>query len=294
MGHYLCANSCKGVLTERLGKKISVETLPYGESKELNGVRVSFHPAGHVLGSAQIRVEYKGEVWVVSGDYKTENDPTCQSFELVHCNTFVTESTFGLPVYQWPNPGTVVNAIHAWWKHNQESKRTSVLFAYSLGKAQRILSQLDDATGPIFVHSAVDQLLPHYTNEGIAIPRSERATRENVRSAKGSGFVIAPPAVDDSALLRSFGPVSTAFASGWMALRGTRRWRSADRGFVISDHADWTGLQTSILATGAERVLVTHGYTKPMVRWLREQGLEADGLETRFDGESTGTTEGSE
>lgn len=291
MGRYLCADSCKGVLTQRLGKSLSIETLSYGGSTIINGIRVSFHPAGHVLGSAQVRVEHRGEVWVVSGDYKTETDPTCQTFEPVPCNTFVTESTFGLPVYQWPDPDEVIADIHTWWKSNQGNQRTSVLFAYSLGKAQRVLAQLDETVGPIFVHSAVEHLLPHYESEGVKLPKCEPATKENVRAAKGRGFVIAPPATDNSALMRSFGNVSTAFASGWMALRGTRRWRSADRGFVISDHADWNGLQSAIRATGAEQVLVTHGYIKPMVRWLREQGLQADGLKTKFEGDSADGSE---
>ncbi|MBI1176995.1 ligase-associated DNA damage response exonuclease [bacterium] len=283
--HYLCSTPCAGILRERLGQKISVDAIPYGERKTINGVTVSFHPAGHLLGAAQIRVEHRGEIWVVSGDYKTQPDPTCAPFEPVRCNTFVTESTFGLPVYHWPDPQTVIADLHQWWQHNRERDRTSVVFAYSLGKAQRILAQLDGEAGPILVHPAIESLLPHYEAEGIRFPKTQTATRETLRETAGKALVIAPPAADDSALVRAAGDVSTAFASGWMAVRGMRRWRAADRGFVMSDHADWRGLNDAIAATGASRVLVTHGYTQPMVRWLREKGLDADELATSFRGE---------
>ncbi len=282
--HYLCAKPCVGVLRERLGSKTSIEGIPYGERRVINGVTVSFHPAGHLLGSAQIRVEHRGEVWVVSGDYKTQPDPTCARFEPVKCDTFVTESTFGLPVYRWPDPADVIREMHEWWSANQAAGRTSIVFAYSLGKAQRILAQLDGQTGPILVHSAVAGLLPHYEMEGMRFPPNELATKDNLRTTAGRAMVIAPPAADDSTLIRAAGEAATAFASGWMAVRGARRWRAADRGFVLSDHADWNGLNEAIAATGAHRVLVTHGCTRPLVRWLRERGLEADELATQFQG----------
>jgi putative mRNA 3-end processing factor len=222
---------------------------------------------------------------VVSGDYKTQADPTCATFEPVECNTFITECTFGLPVYRWPEPESVMREMHDWWATNRAAGRTSVVFAYSLGKAQRILAQLDPDAGPILIHNAVADLLPHYEVEGVRFPETQRATNESLQATAGRALVISPPAADDSAMVRAAGEVSTAFVSGWMAVRGTRRRRAADRGFVMSDHADWNGLNEAIRATGAERVLATHGYTKPLVRWLREQGLEADELPTRFSGE---------
>jgi putative mRNA 3-end processing factor len=282
---YLCAAPGMGVLRARLGAGAVIEAMPYGERRVKDGVSVSFHPAGHVLGAAQIRVEHRGEVWVASGDYKTQPDPTCAPFEPVQCDTFITESTFGLPVYQWPEPAAVLSEVHDWWRRNQAAGRTSVLFAYSLGKAQRILAQLDPTTGPLLVHPAVGALLPAYEAAGVRFPPTQPASADHVRATVGKSLVIAPPAAEDSASLRAAGEVSTAFASGWMALRGTRRWRAADRGFVISDHADWLGLNDAIRATGARRVLVTHGYTKPLVRWLRERGFEADELATQFQGD---------
>lgn len=282
---YLSSAPGVAVLRERVGKDASIEGQPFGERRTINGVTVSFHPAGHVLGSAQIRVEHRGEVWVVSGDYKTQPDGISGAFETVRCHTFITESTFGLPVYRWRPPAEVFAEINSWWRANQEQARTSVLFAYALGKAQRLLAHLDASLGPIFVHGAVEKFLPIYAEAGVKLPPTQRATAENAKAAAGRGLVIAPQSADGTPWLRKFGECSMAFASGWMQIRGARRWRSADRGFVLSDHADWPGLNDAIRATGAERVLVTHGYTTTMVRWLREQGFAADVLETRYQGE---------
>ena len=283
--HYLTAEAGRGVLHERLGANARIEAMPYGRRVTRNGVTISLHPAGHILGSAQVRVEYRGEVWVVSGDYKVEPEPTCAPFEPVRCHTFITESTFGLPIYRWRPQAEVFDGINAWWRANQLAGRTSVLFAYSLGKAQRVLAGVDPAIGPIFVHGAVAKLLPHYADAGVKLPSVESMDVESVRSAEGRGLVIAPGSVDGTPWLRKFGETSKAFASGWMMLRGARRRQALDRGFVLSDHADWEGLISSIRATGAERVWVTHGSTGAMVRWLRENGWEADALATRFVGD---------
>ena len=283
---YLCANEGVGVLRVRLGETVGIRGVEYGERIDMNGVSVSFHPAGHVLGSAQIRVEHQGEVWVVSGDYKVGVDRTCTSFEPIRCHTFVTESTFGLPVYRWPPPDDVFSTVNGWWRTNQEEKTTSILFGYSLGKAQRLLAGVDASIGPILVHPAIEEFLPAYTAAGVSFPKVAEATPENVGAAKGQALVIAPPAAEGSGQFTKFGEISTAFASGWMLIRGARRRRSADRGFALSDHADWPGLIDSIRATQAERVLVTHGYCEPMVRWLNENGWRAEALQTRFVGEA--------
>lgn len=284
--HYLTADPGRWILQERLGPDANIESMPYGQRLTRNGVTISLHPAGHILGSSQVRVEHRGEVWVVSGDYKVEAEPTCAPFELVPCNTFITESTFGLPIYRWRPQAEVFHDINTWWSANQAAGRTSVLFAYSLGKAQRLLAGVNDALGPIFVHGGVAKLLPHYAAAGVRLPEAQPISAESVRAAGGRGLVIAPSSVEATTWLRKFGEVSTAFASGWMQIRGNRRRRALDRGFVLSDHADWNGLLSSIRATGAERVRVTHGYIAPMVRWLRENGWEADALATRFQGEA--------
>ena len=285
---YLAQQQSLPILRARLGK-IDAQGLNYGETVLLGDVRVSLHPAGHVLGSAQVRLEHRGEIWVVSGDYKTHADPTCARFEPVRCHGFVTEATFALPVYRWPAPEQVAAEIDAWWAENQTLGRTSVVFAYSLGKAQRALAMLPELRGPIFAHGAVLKMIDAYRAAGVALPSVELATAEAIRACKGKCLLIAPPSTDGSTWLQKFGPVSTAVASGWMRIRGARRRRNVDRGFILSDHADWDGLNSSVRATGAEQVWVTHGFTNPLARYLQDQGLQARPLETRFSsaGEET-------
>lgn len=281
--HYLAAERGAGVLLSRL-PGIDLRTAAYGERIDLHGVTVSLHPAGHVLGSAQVRIEYRGRVWVASGDYKLEADPTCDPFEPVRCDTFISESTFGLPIYRWEPPQSVFDGIDSWWRHNAAEGRASVLFCYSFGKAQRVLASVDPAIGPIFCHGAVEPLNRAYRDAGVLLPPvrmvSEIAARD--KAIFKQALVVAPPSAQGSAWLRRFGDYSDAFASGWMRLRGTRRRRGVDRGFVLSDHADWPGLQSAIQASGAERIIVTHGQVEPMVRWLREQGLQAGAFATQY------------
>jgi putative mRNA 3-end processing factor len=283
--HYATAESGVEVLRLRMGDDAPIEGWKYGEERTLGSVRVSLHPAGHVLGSSQVRLEQNGEVWVVSGDYKTAPDATCQPLEPLRCHTFVTESTFGLPLFRWRPAEEILGELHAWWSLNQERSRTSVLFAYSLGKSQRILALLDPGAGPILAHGAVLRYLPVYERAGARFPPLEHATPDNRKRHKGRALVIAPPSAVGTPWLRSMGEVSTAVASGWMQIRGVRRRKSVDRGFVLSDHADWPGLLATIQATGASRVWVTHGYTTVMARWLREQGIDAHVVPTEFVGE---------
>ena len=284
--HYLCSESGLGVLQQRVGTKADFQTSAWGQPLKIGDARVTLFPAGHLLGSAQVRVEVGGETWVVSGDYKTQADLSCEAFEPVPCHTFITESTFGLPIYRWPSVDEVMGSINSWWKQNQEQERTSILFAYALGKAQRILCGVDPEIGPIGAHGSVMNFLPLYRAAGKPMPEVMHATREHTPDLKGKGLVIAPGSVQNGTWLRKFAPYSLAFASGWMMVRGTRRWRALDRGFVLSDHADWDGLIGAIRATGAERIGVTHGYTGPMVRWLQDQGWEAFEVPTRFVGEA--------
>ncbi len=287
-GHqrYLSHNLSAGILKARLGD-ISLQTLPYGEPVEINGVKVSLHPAGHVLGSAQIRVEHKGEVWVASGDYKVEADGTCEAFAPVRCHTFITESTFGLPVYRWPSQHLLFDDINQWWRANAASGRASVLFCYAFGKAQRALSGVDPSIGPIIVHGAVEPLNAVYRLAGVALPTTLRVSDEALKAVNvNHALVLAPPSAQGTPWLKRFGNYSDAFASGWMQLRGARRRRGVDRGFVMSDHADWPGLQAAILGTGAQRVFVTHGSVAVMVRWLQEKGLQAQGFKTEYGNEA--------
>ena len=282
---YLCARPGAEILAARLGPTASIQSLPFGETIDHQGVRISLHPAGHILGSAQVRIEYRGEVWVVSGDYKTESDGLNEPFAPVRCHTFVTESTFGLPIYRWQPQQEIFDDLNGWWRQNQERGRTTVLFCYALGKAQRLLSGLDPSQGPIFIHGAVDRFMDAYKRQGARLPPTAHAVAAAIRSAAGRGIVIAPTSADNSPWLSKLGDTATAFASGWMQIRGARRRRALDRGFVLSDHADWNGLHATIKATGASTIWVTHGYTAPMVRWLRENGWQAEALKTQFEGE---------
>lgn len=284
---YLAAAPAEPVLRRRLGKETAIETVPFGERVRLGEVTVSFHPAGHILGSAQVRVEKDGEVWVFSGDYKRQPDPTCETFEPVPCHTFITEATFALPIYRWDDTAEVAREIHTWWEENREAGRASVLFCYALGKAQRLLAELGRFTDrPVFVHGAVEPLNACYRNAGVEMLPTQPVSE----TARGQSFagelVLAPPSAGGSTWMRRFGPASTAFASGWMRVRGTRRRRGFDRGFVLSDHADWPDLLRTIEETGAERVLTTHGYAEPLARYLRERGRAAGTLATPFAGET--------
>jgi putative mRNA 3-end processing factor len=249
-----------------------VESLPFGEKIRIGNSLVSFHPAGHILGSAQIRVEVNGRVWVVSGDYKPQEDQTCEPFELVRCNGFITECTFGLPVYRWLPEEKIHQQINEWWLENKQDDKPSLLFSYSLGKAQRVLAGLRKEIGPIYVHSAVYPFLEHYEKAGIKLPQVMKIERGKEYDFNGS-IIIAPPAVEDSTWTRKFRSARKGFASGWMAIRGARRRRNLDRGFILSDHADWNGLIDVIKGTGAEEIKVTHGNGDALTRYLGEQGM---------------------
>ena len=283
---YLGALEGERVMRTRLGVGATIRFAEFGESLRLNGVRVSLHPAGHILGSAQVRIEYGGEVWVVSGDYKTEPDSTCTPFEPLRCHTFITESTFGLPVYRWSPEATVFDEIRGWWRANQEAGRASVLFAYALGKAQRVLAGLrDTAVGPIYTHGAIERLNRDYRDSGVALADTTYASGLPKGHDFAGSLVLAPPSAGGSLWLRRFGAISTGFASGWMRIRGARRRRSMDRGFVLSDHVDWPSLLGAIDATGAETVWVTHGFREPVVRWLLEHGVNAEAVASGWEGE---------
>ena len=280
--HYLAATPGAAVLRHRLGANIQLDTVAYGQAIHHHGVKLSLHPAGHVLGSAQVRLEYKGEVWVLSGDYKLEDDGTCAAFEPVTCDAFITESTFGLPIYRWRPQSEIFADINHWWRNNADQGRSSVLFCYAFGKAQRLLSGLDPSIGPILLHGAMEPLTRIYREAGVTLPPTQYVGAMADTTPLRSSIVLAPPSAQGTTWIRRFGDYADGFASGWMQLRGTRRRRGVDRGFVMSDHADWPGLQNAIQATGAQRVFVTHGQVNPMVRWLREQGLDAQAFSTEY------------
>ena len=286
MGAYLAHRDAIPVLKFRLGEEINVESREYGETFSINGVKFSLHPAGHIWGSAQVRIEYKGQVWVVSGDYKLQNDGISIPFEPIRCHSFITESTFGLPVYNFPSVESVQEDMNAWWRQNRDEGRNSVILAYALGKAQRVLQQLDTSIGKIYTHGAVDNINKVYERSIGPLQTSQRIEPATDRKEIKGAMIIAPPSVLGTTWLRKLDPYKLGMCSGWMQLRGARRRRGADRGFVMSDHADWQQLNRAVKETGAQDVYVTHGYKSVFAKWLEEaHGLNAREVETLYAGE---------
>lgn len=285
-GHkkYIATKKSVPVMKHRLGKTINATGVDFGETVMVNGVKFSFHPAGHIIGSAQIRVEYKGEVWVASGDYKLGIDNTCTPFETVKCNAFITESTFGLPIFKWEEQETTISEINDWWQKNKEDGKTSVITAYALGKAQRIINSVDHSIGPIFCHGAVENTNVILREQGESLADTRRVIQGVKQREFEGALVVTTPASLGTAWMKRFKNYSTAAASGWMTMRGARRRRGVDRGFVFSDHADWDQLNTAIKNTGAERIFVTHGYTSIYTEYLRTQGYDAHIVNTEYTG----------
>ncbi|MEQ6248471.1 ligase-associated DNA damage response exonuclease [Sulfitobacter sp. HNIBRBA3233] len=285
MDSYLATHDALPVMRHRLGD-IAAEGIAYGERRQIGGATVSFHPAGHVPGAAQIRVEVAGEIWVASGDYKVIDDGLSTPFEPVKCHHFITESTFGLPVFRWRAQADIAAEINGWWRDCAAAGKTAILGAYSLGKAQRLITMLDPSIGPILCHAAVENTNAVLREQDIALPDTVLADKDISAKTHPGAMVIAPPSAMGSAWSRKFGAQETGFASGWMAMRGVRRRRAGDRGFVISDHADWNGLLWAIKETESENVYVTHGYTDVFARYLNENGWNAEVVPTQFEGES--------
>ncbi|MDQ7916195.1 ligase-associated DNA damage response exonuclease [Mesonia sp. MT50] len=285
-GHqqYITHHTNVPIIKHRLGD-INVSGVDWGETFTVNGVKFSLHPAGHIIGSAQIRVEYQGEVWVFTGDYKTENDGISVPYEVVKCHTFITECTFGLPAFKWQPQQEVFHDINTWWQQNKEDENTSILFGYSLGKAQRLLKHLDTSIGKIYTHAAI-QNMNEIIRKITPLPETIRITADTKKEELKGNMVIAPPSAQSSPWIKKMLPYVTASASGWMAFRGARRRRAIDKGFVLSDHCDWQGLLSSIKATGAEKIICTHGYTDIFSRFLIEQGYDARTEETQFEEEN--------
>lgn len=285
---YYASESSVPLLKKRLGNDKDIRGVAFGKTISLGQTSVSFHPAGHVLGSAQIRVEYDNEVWVFTGDFKRDHDPSCEPFELVKCDTFITEATFALPVYRWQPGSEIAEDIWQWWQAMHRAQRPAVLFAYSLGKAQRVLAELTAFTDKTaYLHGAVELITDIYRTQGVQmIPTLPVDLKDKSVDYRGQ-LIIAPPGASGSSWMRRFPKASTGFCSGWMRIRGNRRRRGYERGFVLSDHADWPGLLDTIQQTGARRVLATHGQSSTLVRLLRERGLDAAALETRYSDDET-------
>jgi putative mRNA 3-end processing factor len=286
MKHYLAHEHSEEVMKQRLGEDISIQTIRYNDPLDINGVKISFHPAGHIPGSAQVRLEHKGRIVVASGDYKTEDDGLSEPFEPVKCHEFISECTFGLPIYKWDDQKAIFDSINSWWRDNASKGRNTVLFAYSLGKAQRIINNIDHSIGPVFCHGAIYNMNQALLADKVPVKDIPRVTAEMSKSLFKGALIIAPPSAMGTPWMRRFSPYRTGICSGWMNVRGARRRRAADAGFVLSDHADWDGLISAIEATEAEKVYLTHGSTAVFARYLEEEkGINAVELETLFEGE---------
>lgn len=285
MGRYWASRESLPVLQWRLGAQ-DYDIHEYGAPFRIGDAHLSLHPAGHVLGSAQVRVEVDGQVWVASGDYKRQPDPTCAPFEVVRCDTFITEATFGLPIYRWPDTGEVAREVVAWRRHCAERGQAAILYCYALGKAQRLLAELRELDDqPALLHGAIQAGVEVYRGAGIAM----LDTLPVAQAAKGSDYagqlILAPPSAAGSPWLRRFRKAQQGFASGWMRVRGNRRRRNYDRGFVISDHADWPDLLRTVRDTGASRVIATHGNTEAIIRVINDAGIAAEPFRTDYGSE---------
>ena len=278
---YLCTDIAAPVIRHRLGN-VAIETIPYEKELSLNGVNVSFYPAGHVPGSAQILIEIKGERWVVSGDYKVVDDGLSTPFKPIKCHSFISECTFGLPAFNWSPQEQVFKEINSWWQQCTSDGLTPILAAYGLGKAQRLIAGLDTNIGPILTHGAIEKTNQIMRDQKIAIPETFLVTSKLDLANFKNAIVLAPPSALSTSWVKKFGKISTGYASGWMAIRGIKRRRAADKGFVISDHADWNGLNLAIKETEAEKIFVTHGYTDSFSKWLQFKGLNASVVKTEF------------
>jgi len=289
--HYLAHKHSEAILRLRLGEDISLQTLEYNETFMINGVKFSLHPAGHIIGSAQVRVEYKGEVWVASGDYKLENDHFCTPFEVVRCNVFITESTFGLPIYTWQPQDEIFSEINQWHAKNKSEGKSSVLMGYSLGKMQRILTNIDLDDEPVYAHGAIHILNERLRQAGFDLPELTLITKDTDRKKLKGALVLAPPSADNTPWVKKMNPYSLGYCSGWMRVRGAKNRRAVDQGFVLSDHADWKDLNTAVRETGAEKVYVTHGSTSIFSKWLTENNIPAAEVQTMYGDDEEKETE---
>lgn len=275
---YYCAAPSARLLAHRLGVDASIVGIPYRKKMQFGEVSVSFHSAGHILGSAQIRIEQGSKVWVVSGDYKRQYDLTCEPFEVIPCDTFITEATFGHPKYQWDERSNTAQEILDWWDENRAAGRNSLLFAYALGKAQRVLAELATLTDlRALVYGETAALTDCYRAEGVKMIPTERLESFKGETIHGE-LIVAPHSISSTPWIRKLANPATAFASGWMRTGAFGFGSRYDRGFVLSDHADWPALLKTINETRAKRVYILHNADGPLTRHLRKLGINASAM----------------
>ncbi|MBJ3777733.1 ligase-associated DNA damage response exonuclease [Acuticoccus mangrovi] len=275
-GSVLATPETLAIMAIRYGEGFTTtrQPTPYGEPVTVDGLGVSLHPAGHIRGSAQVLIDRGGHRAVVSGDYKRQSDPTAASFELVPCHLFVTEATFALPVFRHPDAADEVAKLLD--SLSLFPDRPHLVGAYALGKAQRVIALLRAAGhhAPIYLHGALQRLTDHYVEAGVDLGRLEPVKEVEPKTLGGS-ITLCPPSALADRWSRRFGDPVTGFASGWMRVRARARQRGVELPLVISDHADWEDLCTTIVETGAEAVWVTHGQEDALVHWATQAGIDA-------------------
>ncbi len=280
--NYFASEKSLLIIKHRLGADIKITGKKYGEKFKLGNTTVSFHPAGHILGSSQVRIEAAGQVWVASGDYKRTYDPSCDSFEVVPCDVFISEATFALPLYHWETGKKTAERIYDWWQ--SDLTRPSMVFCYALGKAQRILAELQNFTdNTIYLHGSMERLTEIYRQQHIKMLPSQLVTEVSKDYNFNGDLILAPPSAHRSPWMKRFAEPQTAFASGWMQVRGARRRRGYEKGFVLSDHADWNELNQTIEECQAKTIFLTHGKTETLDRYLTEKGFKVRTFKTQFD-----------
>lgn len=269
------------LMRSRISSNLNIQEYVYGGGFVKNEVKFSFHCAGHVLGSAQIRVEYQNEVWVVTGDYKIEDDGVSGAYEQLQADHFITESTFALPVFKWEKQSDVFKKMNNWWSCNAKENIFSIIYAYSLGKAQRVLSGLSAEIGEIYVHPSVHKINKIYEKHGVVFPKTTSITGQ--KSLSQQGLLISPMGITKTENISQIKKYEEAFASGWMMFKGIKNRRSFDMGFALSDHVDWDDLNRAVLESKASCVYPVHGYTKIYSRYLNEKGIKTGDLKLNID-----------
>lgn len=279
--YYLCTKLTEAVIKLRLGSFIQTQVVGFGERITINNVHFSFHPAGHIPGSAQIRIEHKGEVWVITGDYKTEPDKVSGDYELLKCDTFITETTFALPIYQWQPQSHIMNEILNWYKYNLTLGKSTIVLAYALGKSQRIIQNIPDEI-PIYTHTTVEDTNKVLREAGLKLRKTIQINSRVSKKDIQRGIVIAPSSILNTPLMRSLESPGLGYASGWMALSRFRKQQAATAGFVLSDHVDWNELNLVIHECGAENIWLMHGYTKEYKQYLTAIGKNVTDIGSHF------------
>ena len=271
---YICSIETGLLLKKRFGNNINLKTVEYDKKFLINGINFSLHPSGHILGSSQIKIMTDSETWLITSDFKRQKDKTCKSYERLKTDFLICESTFGLPIFNWESTNKIIDKITKWVNQSEDS--TSILFCYSLGKAQRLLSELNRQNFKnIYVHKSINNINTIYKNLGIELEEAKIFDNNLEINNLKDCLLLLPPSLNNQNFLKKFKRFQTGFASGWMSIRALKKRSGFDKGFTISDHADWNGLIKTIKESEAKRVFLNHGDGESLANFLRDkEGLD--------------------